>query len=77
MAFAAAAGFQLVLGLNGMGLNNGAGQEYLDSVDAEALLTHVASNPTQAAVLGGVQLGNEPGHQQSYNPGTNHRLHVC
>lgn len=54
MAFAATAGFQLVRGLSGMGLRKGAGQEYLDTVDAEALLPHVASNPTQAAVLGAV-----------------------
>ena len=69
MSFATAAGFQLVWDLNGMGLRKGAGGKDWDSDDAEALLTHVASTPSQAAVLGALQLGNEPGHWQSDNPG--------
>lgn len=52
-----------------MGLRKGLGQGGWDSADAEALLAHIASNPSQVAVLGAVQLGNEPGHWQSNNPG--------
>jgi hypothetical protein len=40
-----------------MGLRKGDHLEEWDSVDAEALLKHVANNSTQAAVLRALQLG--------------------
>ena len=61
MNFVSATGFQLVWDLNAMKMRDPATNRW-NSTNGEALLRYVAARPLQRHALGGLQLGNEPGH---------------